>query len=52
NKCDVLTDEEIQEKINKLREVTNKEVFPISTYTNTGVNKIVKLALETIKTQE
>ena len=48
NKCDVLTDEEIQEKINKLQKATNKEVFPISTYTNTGVNKIVKLALKTI----
>ena len=31
---------------------TNKEVFPISTYTNLGVNKIVKLALKTIKNQE
>ena len=52
NKCDVLTDEEMQEKINELQKATNKEVFPISTYTNLGVNKIVKLSLKTIKNQE
>jgi GTP-binding protein len=49
NKCDILTDEEINEKINKLRQITNQKIFPISTYTNTGIKEIIKLALATLK---
>ncbi|MCC8377214.1 MAG: GTPase ObgE [Rickettsia endosymbiont of Graphium doson] len=49
NKIDVLTDEEIEEKTTQLQKITGKEIFPISTYTNTGITKIIKLALQTIK---
>lgn len=49
NKIDVLTDEEIAEKTTQLQKITGKEIFPISTYTNTGITKIIKLALQTIK---
>ncbi|XVN41037.1 MAG: GTPase ObgE [Rickettsia endosymbiont of Argas persicus] len=49
NKIDVLTDEEIEDKTNELQKITGKEIFPISTYTNTGITKIIKLALQTIK---
>ncbi|MFY9589189.1 GTPase ObgE [Rickettsia endosymbiont of Halotydeus destructor] len=51
NKCDILTEEEISEKVNSLQKITDKEIFPISTYTKTGINKIVKLALRAIKDQ-
>lgn len=49
NKCDILTDEEISTKIKDLQKITNKEIFPISTYTKNGITKILKLALNYVK---
>ncbi len=46
NKIDVLTDEEIEAKITELQKITGKKIFPISTYTNTGITNIIKLAIK------
>jgi len=52
NKCDILSDEEIKRKVAELQEVTDREIFCISTYTKEGVNKVLKLALESVKKKE
>jgi GTP-binding protein len=49
NKCDVLSDQEIKDKIESLKKVIEKDVFAISSYTRSGVNQVIKLALTYIK---
>ncbi|MFP3018680.1 MAG: GTPase, partial [Candidatus Tisiphia sp.] len=49
NKCDVLLEEEIKDKITELQKITNEEIFVVSRYTRTGLNRVIKKALENIK---
>ena len=49
NKCDILSDQEIKDKIESLKEVTGKDIFAVSAYTKSGVGKVIKLALTHIK---
>ncbi len=49
NKCDILLKEEIEDKIMELQKITNKEIFVISAYRRTGLNKIIKTVFENIK---
>ncbi|MDN3030859.1 MAG: GTPase ObgE [Candidatus Tisiphia sp.] len=49
NKCDVLSEEEVQEKITELQKITSEEIFVVSAYTRSGLNMIIKKALENIK---
>ncbi len=49
SKCDMVSDQEISDKVAKLREITDKEIFLVSTYNRTGLNLIIKKALENIK---
>lgn len=49
NKCDVLSEEEMQDKIIKLQKITNENIFAVSSYTKNGLNRVIKKALEYIK---
>ncbi len=49
NKCDILSEEEVQDKITKLQKITSEEIFAVSAYTKTGLNRIIKKALGNIK---
>jgi GTP-binding protein len=49
NKCEMLLEEEINDKIAKLREHIDEEIFLISSYTKSGLNLVIKKALEIIK---
>lgn len=39
NKCDALTEDEIQEKLHKLKKVCKKEIFTISAFAKKGLNE-------------
>lgn len=49
NKVDSLTEQETADKLSQLQEVAQGEIFLISSYAKTGLNKVLKKALETIK---
>lgn len=49
NKCDVLSDQEMNDKAARLKQVTGSEILQISGYTKYGVTQVVKLALRQIK---
>ncbi|WP_341751858.1 MULTISPECIES: GTPase ObgE [unclassified Candidatus Tisiphia] len=49
NKCDVLLEEEIKDKIIELQKITSEEIFVVSSYTRTGLNRVIKKALENVK---
>ena len=49
SKCDVLSPEEIEEQISKLKNLVSGSIIPISSFTRTGVNQVLKLTLEIIK---
>lgn len=49
NKCDMLLDSEITDKISELKKISNAEIFCISAYTKMGLNVFIKKILETIK---
>lgn len=49
NKCDMLSEEEINSKIAQLQKNMNKEIFLVSAYTKSGLNLVIKKALEIIK---
>ncbi|UCM85192.1 MAG: GTPase ObgE [Rickettsia endosymbiont of Culicoides impunctatus] len=49
NKCDILSEEEVQDKITKLQKITSEEIFAVSAYTKTRLNRIIKKALGNIK---
>ncbi|MEN8236509.1 MAG: GTPase ObgE [Pseudomonadota bacterium] len=48
SKCDALTDEEIQEKCGVLRQISQKEVIPISAVTGQNVTKILRILHQAI----
>lgn len=50
NKIDLLSEKEITKKIKLLEKVSKKKVYPISGYTNLGLDKVLKQALLEIKT--
>lgn len=49
NKADALLEQEVHDKLNQLQEVAQGEIFIISSYAKTGLNTVLKKALETIK---
>jgi len=49
SKCDVLSDEEIKEKIERLSSIVEGKIIPISAFTRVGVSHVIKLTLEIIK---
>ena len=51
NKCDALTDEEINNKLNELKKVCNKEIFTISAFAKKGLNECLN-ALDKYITRE
>jgi GTP-binding protein len=51
NKIDTITEEELADKISILSTLTKQTIYPISGFTTYGINKVLKKALETIKTR-
>jgi GTPase len=49
NKCDLLSEEDIANKIDILEKITRTKVFTISTYTTAGLSTVIKLVLQLIK---
>lgn len=49
NKADALLEQEVHDKLNQLQEVVQGGIFMISSYKKTGLNTVLKKALETIK---
>lgn len=49
NKCDALSDEEIQEKLNVLKEVSGHTVYPLSGVTHEGVQEVLGSLLSHIQ---
>lgn len=49
NKADSLLEDEIQDRIKQLQEVTKGEIFVVSSYEKKGLNPVLKKALEIIK---
>lgn len=49
NKCDILSEEEIEGKVKLLSELSGKKVFAISTFAKTGVREVNKLTLQLMK---
>lgn len=49
NKCDMLLDSEITNKISELKKISSAEIFCISAYTKLGLSALIKKILETIK---
>lgn len=52
NKIDTINDEELADKIEKLKQHTKKEIFPISNFTQNGIKTLMKKALSIIHTEE
>jgi len=49
NKCDILSEEAIKQKIAKLKKASKQEVYQISAYTKQGVSALLKLILQKTK---
>ncbi len=52
NKCDSLSDREIQDKITELMAITDNKIFAISAYTQENLEQVVKMTLQYIKDNE
>ena len=49
NKIDSVSKEELDEKIQILEKLTKKKIYPISGYTKTGIDLVLKKTLEAVK---
>lgn len=49
NKIDSVSKEELDEKIQMLEKLTKKKIYPISGYTKTGIDLVLKKTLEAVK---
>jgi len=49
NKTDSITEKELEEQMKILSKLTGQKIYPISGYTGTGVDVVLKKTLETIK---
>ena len=49
NKCDILSEETIKQKIAKLKKASKQEVYQISAYTKQGISALLKLILQKTK---
>ncbi|XVN42823.1 MAG: GTPase ObgE [Candidatus Rickettsia vulgarisii] len=52
NKCDNLSEQEIEDKIHELQKIVKGEIFIVSAAARTGLNVVLKKVLEIIKTIE
>lgn len=48
NKCDSLSEDEIAEKVEMLKAGTESEIYTISTYTKSGMSRVLKKTLEEV----
>lgn len=51
NKCDILSPEEIAQKIKSLETIIDEKIFAISTYTKAGILDVIRFTLQSIKDQ-
>lgn len=49
NKTDSITEEELQDQMKILQKLTGQKIYPISGYTDTGVDIVLKKTLEAVK---
>lgn len=49
NKCDMLLDSEIADKVSELKKLSKAEIYCVSAYTKTGLNLFMKKILQAIK---
>ncbi len=46
NKCDLLTEQDIEDKLISLKQITSNSVFRISAYSNSGLENVVRFLME------